>query len=238
MPANDPVSGNDHHATWEEHYSTKPQVWSGRVNTQLAAIAPSLSGGRALDLGCGEGGDAIWLAEHGWTVVGVDVSHTALARARSAAADHGVAGRIEFVQHDLTSSFPEGFFDLVSACFLHSTVEMDRPAILRRAAAAVAPGGALLIVDHAAAPPWATKIHDHQFPSPQEVVAGLDLDDTGWRAQRVEAVTRSASAPDGEPVTVVDNVIWLRRAAAVPSTQPRVGPGPRHRVHNPNGQGG
>ena len=218
------MSGHDHHttdhhttdhqATWEEHYSAKPQVWSGRVNSQLAAIAPHLSGGRALDVGCGEGGDAIWLAEHGWTVVGVDVSHTALARARAAAAERGVAGHIEFAQYDLTSSFPEGSFDLVSACFLHSTVAMDRAAILRRAAAAVAPGGALLIVDHAAAPPWATKMHDHAFPGPQDVLAGLDLDDTRWLAQRVEAVTRSASAPDGAAVTLVDNVMWLRRIAA------------------------
>jgi len=212
-PAHDTSSGNNHYATWEEHYAAKPQVWSGRVNAQLAAIAPHLGGGRALDLGCGEGGDAIWLADQGWIVVGVDVSHTALARARAAAAEHGVAGRVEFAQHDLTSSFSEGSFDLVSACFLHSTVEMDRPAILRRAAAAVAPGGALLIVDHAAAPPWATKMHDHPFPSAQTVVAALNLDDAQWSPRRVEAVSRAATSPDGEPVTLVDNVIWLQRVA-------------------------
>lgn len=207
-------SGPEHAATWEAHYSAKPQVWSGRVNAQLAAIAPHLSGGRALDLGCGEGGDSIWLAEHGWTVVGVDVSHTALARGREAAAEHGVVGHVEFVQHDLTTGFPDGSFDLVSACFLHSPVEMDRSAILRRAAAAVAPGGALLIVDHAAAPPWATKMKDHEFPSAQSVVAGLDLPDGQWVQQRVESVARTASGPDGEPAELVDNVIWLQRAAA------------------------
>jgi ubiquinone/menaquinone biosynthesis C-methylase UbiE len=204
---------SEHHATWEEHYSAKPQVWSGRVNAQLAAIAPGLGGGRALDLGCGEGGDAIWLAEHGWSVLAVDVSHTALARGRSAAAEHGVAGHIEFAQHELTTGFPEGSFDLVSACFLHSTVDMDRSAILRRAAAAVAPGGALLIVDHAAAPPWATKLHDHEFPSAQAVVAGLNLDDSQWITRRMEAVERAATSPDGEPVTLVDNVIWLQRGS-------------------------
>lgn len=204
---------SDHHAAWEEHYAAKPRVWSGRVNTQLAAIAPHLGGGRALDLGCGEGGDGVWLAEHGWTVVGVDVSGTALARAHAAAVGAGVADRIEFVQHDLTSSFPDGSFELVSACFLHSTVDMDRPAILRRAAGAVAPGGALLIVDHAAPPPWATKIHHHEFPSPGSVVAGLNLDDSQWVSVRLEAVTRTASGPDGEPATLVDNVIWLQRTA-------------------------
>ena len=218
MSDTDNLSGNEHHTAWEEHYGAKPQVWSGRVNTQLAAIAPQLGGGRALDLGCGEGGDAIWLAGHGWNVVAVDVSGTALARARDAAGDAGVAGRIEFVQHDLTSSFPDGSFDLVSACFLHSTVDLDRPAILRRAAAAVAPGGALLIVDHAAAPPWATKMHHHEFPSPSSVVAGLNLEQSQWVSQRIEAVTRTVPGPDGEPATLVDNVIWLERAAApVPS---------------------
>ncbi|MCX6481256.1 MAG: class I SAM-dependent methyltransferase, partial [Mycobacterium sp.] len=55
-------------AVWEEHYRAKPQVWSGRVNTQLAEIAGQLPAGRALDLGCGEGADAIWLAEQGWDV--------------------------------------------------------------------------------------------------------------------------------------------------------------------------
>lgn len=207
------MADNEHHATWEEHYSAKPQVWSGRVNTQLAAIAPTLGGNRALDLGCGEGGDAVWLAEHGWTVVATDVSPTALARAREAAEARGVADRIDFVEHDLTSSFPEGAFDLVSAHFLHSTVEMDRSAILRRAAAAVAPGGALLIVDHAAAPPWAGKLHHHEFPSAEAVVAGLALDSDLWRKIRVESVERAARGPDGEQVTLVDNVILLERLA-------------------------
>ena len=205
---------NEHHTTWEEHYSAKPQVWSGKVNAQLAAIAPTLTGTRALDLGCGEGGDAIWLAEHGWTVVGTDVSHTALARARAAAEARGVADRIDFVQHDLTTGFPDGSFDLVSAHFLHSTVEMDRSAILRRAAQAVAPGGALLIVDHAAAPPWATKMHDHEFPTAEAVVAGLALDGDQWRQIRADSVERAARGLEGEEVTLVDNVILLGREPA------------------------
>ena len=205
------MTSNEHHATWEEHYSAKPQVWSGRVNAQLSAIAPTLSGTRALDLGCGEGADAIWLAEHGWTVVAVDVSSTALARAREATESRGVADRIDFVQHDLTSSLPEGSFDLVSAQFLHSTVEMDRSEILRRAAAAVVPGGALLIVDHAAAPPWASKLHHHEFPTADAVVAGLALPGEQWRELRADSVQRPTRGPDGEDVTLVDNVILLSR---------------------------
>ncbi len=200
---------HQHRAAWEEHYAAKPQVWSGRVNARLAETVPTLAGTRALDLGCGEGADAVWLAEHGWTVVAVDVSETALERAGAAASARGVADRIDFQCHDLTSSFPRGSFDLVSAQFLHSTVEMDRSDILRRAAAAVAPGGVLLIVDHAAAPPWATKMHHHEFPTAEEVVAGLGLDE-GWEKQ-IRSVERSARGPEGQEVTLLDNVILLRR---------------------------
>lgn len=209
-----PEAPNEHHAAWEEHYAAKPQVWSGRVNAQLAATVPALAGTRALDLGCGEGADAIWLAERGWTVVAVDVSATALDRARVAAQARGVADRIDFKQYDLTRSFPDGIFDLVSAQFLHSTVDMDRAAILRRAAEAVAPGGALLIVDHAAAPSWATRLHHHEFPSADAVAAALDLDPALWRRQ-LSTVERSAHGPEGEDVTLLDNVILLQRAAAI-----------------------
>jgi SAM-dependent methyltransferase len=205
----------DSHAVWEEHYSAKPRVWSGRVNAQLAAqlaaIAPTLPVGRALDLGCGEGADALWLADHGWTVVAVDVSPTALSRARAAAEESGVAARIEFAEHDLAQSFPEGTFDLVSAQFLHSTVAFDRTAILRRAAAAVAPGGSLLIVDHAAAPPWATRMHHHEFPTPDAVLAGLGLDEQKWQRVRVGSVERTAVGPDGAEAILEDNVILLNR---------------------------
>lgn len=212
------------YATWEQHYTAKPQVWSGRVNTRLAEIVPELSGTRALDLGCGEGADAIWLAEHGWTVVAVDVSDTALARARAAAQDRGVADRIEFSQYDLDSDFPPGQFDLVSAQFLHSPVEKDRPTILRRAVAAVAPGGTLLIVDHAAAPPWATRMHDHVFASAESVLAGLTLDSSGdsagdaagdeaqWERVQIGRVERIVNGPDGQPAALTDNVVRIRRS--------------------------
>ena len=200
----------DAHTVWEEHYTAKPQMWSGRVNVQLAEIAGELTGTRALDLGCGEGADAIWLAEHGWTVVAVDVSTTALHRARAAAESRGIADRIDFQQHDLTVGFPDGAFDLVSVQFLHSTVDMDRLALLRRAAAVVAPGGTLLIVDHASAPPWASKIHDHEFPTVETVLTGLALNDAQWLRIQVGSVERTARGPDGEDAILVDNVIRLR----------------------------
>ena len=75
---------------WEQRYAGAERVWSGRVNATLAAIAGGLEPGRALDLGCGEGGDVIWLAENGWHATGVDLSPTAIDRARTAASARGL----------------------------------------------------------------------------------------------------------------------------------------------------
>ena len=124
----------------------------------------------------------------------------------------GVGDRIEFRQHDLSESFPEANFDLVSAQFLHSTLPLDRTRILKRAADAIHPGGLLLIVDHGGAPPWASKLHhDHEFPSADEVVAALNLPDAEWEPVRVGPIEREATGPNGETGALVDNVIVLRR---------------------------
>lgn len=202
----------DHHAHWEARYAEKPRIWSGRPNARLEEIVGGLTGSRALDLGCGEGGDAMWLAEHGWQVVAVDVSTTALARAAEDAEARGVLAHIDFQQHDLTKTLPDGPFDLVSAHFFHTTVEMDRLGILRRAAATVTPGGTLLIVDHGSAPAWAPEeVHHHEFPPADEVLADLALDDTQWETVRLGPVERDAVGPDGQQATIADNVIQLRR---------------------------
>jgi SAM-dependent methyltransferase len=197
---------------WEAHYGERERIWSGRVNAHFAAVVADLPPGRALDLGCGEGGDAVWLAERGWHVTAVDISETAMQRAAEEARTRGVLERIVFRQHDLSESFPEGTYELISAQFLHSTVRLERPQILRNAAAAVAPGGHLVIVDHGGMPPWATKVpHDHPFPSPEAVLADLDLPSTEWDRVRVDAVDRTATGPDGEVATIQDNVMVLRR---------------------------
>ena len=80
---------------WEKHYGERDRVWSGRVNVQFADVVGDLTPGRALDLGCGEGADAVWLAERGWNVVAIDISETALDRAREAAATRDVSDSIE-----------------------------------------------------------------------------------------------------------------------------------------------
>jgi SAM-dependent methyltransferase len=198
---------------WEEHYGAHERVWSGRVNVRLAELVEPMSPGRALDLGCGEGADAMWLAAHGWHVTAADISQTALDRAAADAAARNLADRIDFQRHDLTRSFPPGVFDLVSAQFLHSTVPMDRPRLLRRAADAVAPGGILIMVDHGAAPPWASKPDQHhlEFPNADEVVSSLNLDGSRWDRVTVAAVERDAVGPAGQQAVLIDNVMVLRR---------------------------
>ena len=171
---------------------------------------PAGRGGRADDAGpC----DALWLAERGWHVTAVDISQTALDRAAADASACDLAASVDFQRHDLTESFPDGVFDLVSAQFLHSTVPMDRARLLRRAADAVAPGGTLLVVDHAAAPPWASKLkhHHHEFPSADEVVESLNLDGSRWDQIRVEAIEREAVGPEGQRSVLTDNVMVLGR---------------------------
>ncbi|MEZ0338491.1 class I SAM-dependent methyltransferase [Mycobacterium sp. pV006] len=195
---------------WEDRYSERPQMFSGRVNHWLAEVAGPLPAGRALDLGCGEGADAVWLAERGWQVTGVDVSETALGRARRAATQRGVDDRVRLVPCDLSVDFPGGTFDLVSAHFLQSLVHLDRARIFARAAAAVTPGGTLLIVDHAAAPPWADHAHDIVFPTVGDVLDVVGID-AGWDQVHAGTVERDAVGPDGRSGVLLDNLIVLRR---------------------------
>jgi len=211
----DDTATQDPKEHWEQRYREREQIWSGRVNARLAEVVTPLTPGDALDLGCGEGGDAVWLAERGWRVVAVDISDTALGRAAAAATERGVADRIDFRQCDLSQGFPAGTFDLVSAQFLHSTVPLDRPRVLSHAAAAVRPGGTLLIVDHGAPPPGASQLgHTHHFPPADEVLDSLALADSEWKRVRVEAAERQAVGPDGQVGTWIDNVMVLRRHAA------------------------
>jgi SAM-dependent methyltransferase len=195
---------------WEDRYAERERIWSGRVNAHLAEIVSPLAPGRALDLGCGEGGDTLWLAEHGWQVLGVDISETALSRAAAEAAARGLTERVRFEQTNLSETFPEGSFDLISAQFLQSLVHLDRERIFAAAARAVSPGGVLLVVDHGAAPPWARHVHDHVFPTVDEVLATIDLGDRQWERVQVGSVEREATGPDGQAGVLLDNLIVLR----------------------------
>lgn len=195
---------------WEDRYRSVQRAWSGRVNPRLVEVATGLPTGRALDLGCGEGADALWLAEHGWQVVAVDVSATALQRATEAASARKLLTHIDFQRHDLNESFPQGMFDLISAQYFHSPARLDRETVLRRAAGRVSQGGVLLIVDHGAAPPWA-RHDDHHFAGIEEVLASLQLEANQWMQLRTEAADREMVGPNGEVGTMTDNIMALRR---------------------------
>lgn len=207
-PAGDPAE------FWEGFYAAADRVWTGRVNAALADVAAGLPPGRALDLGCGEGGDAIWLAGRGWRVTGVDVSATAVARGRAAARAAGLPDdAVDLVVADLATWAPQGSFDLVTASFLQSPVDLPRAVVLRRAAGWVAPGGHLLVVGHAGPPSWAGPEHAtaHAFADPAGDLADLAPDPAGWSVEVAEVRERAVTAPDGTAGTVPDGVLLLSR---------------------------
>lgn len=207
--------------TWESRYRDVDRVWSGKPNTVLVDVAGDLPVGRALDLGCGEGADSVWLAQHGWQVTAIDVSTTAMERGAQAAADAGIpAERIRWARQDLATWMPQEQYDLVSAFFLHSPADLPREEVLRRASGAVAPSSHLLIVGHAAPPPWAMDHHHddgevHQdvreFPTPTEQLAELALPETEWEVQLAETRGREAIGPNGEQAVLQDVVVLVRR---------------------------
>lgn len=212
MTNNDHTPDLDPSAFWEARYAESDRIWSGRVNPVLADIAGGLAPGAALDLGCGEGGDAIWLAQQGWQVTGVDLSGTAVARGLAAATALGIdPQRIRLHAADLSTWTTDERFDLVTAFFLQSPVEFPREAVLRRAGALVAPGGHLLIVAHAAAPPWMGAEHGTHmhFPTPEGDVHAVGAE--GWEVLVAEVRERAATGPNGEPGHLLDSVVHLQR---------------------------
>jgi SAM-dependent methyltransferase len=205
----------DNATIWEGIHRERPErPWDGGANPILIDVAASLPAGTALDLGCGEGSDALWLATRGWRVTAVDISATALARVAARAEAAGVGDRVEVQRHDLGSSFPAGAFDLVSAHYVCSPVALPRERFLRPAARAVAPGGLLLVVEHASVAPWSwDQDPATRFPTPQEVLDSLALEPGAWHAERLETPWRPAVGPDGETASVADNVVAVRRIA-------------------------
>ncbi|MEU7602090.1 class I SAM-dependent methyltransferase [Streptomyces sp. NPDC041003] len=197
---------------WDERYSESTRIWSGNPNEALVREVQRLTPGRALDLGCGEGADAVWLARRGWRVTGTDISKVALGRAAEHATEAGVGDAVEWQRHDFTESFPEGEFDLVSACFLHNYGDFPRARVLRAAAAAVAPGGVLLVVGHAGGPSWdPDRLAGIGFPTPDEVLAQLELAEGAWEVLLAEEHVQALNGPDGRPGTRPDNVVKVRR---------------------------
>ncbi|SOD66115.1 Methyltransferase domain-containing protein [Streptomyces sp. 1222.2] len=146
-PADAYVGDPSVRAEWDSRYTDRAQLWSGRPNGALVAEIAGLTPGRVLDVGCGEGADAVWLARQGWEVTALEVSGVALERAAGHARDAGLT--VRWVHAELTgAALPPASFDLVSAQY-PALLRTPDAAAERALLAAVAPGGVLLLVHHA-----------------------------------------------------------------------------------------
>jgi len=199
---------------WDERYRSRDALWSGNPNRHLVAEASDLIPGHALDVGAGEGADAIWLASRGWHVIAVDLSPVALERAHAHADQAGadIAKRISWVHEDVTSWDPgTGRYDLVSVQYMHLP-PAPRKAMLEQLATAVAPGGNLLIVGHHPSDLQTTVRRPH---TPELLFTGDDiaaeLDSGQWTVITNAASGRTATDPDGNAVTVHDTVFRAMR---------------------------
>jgi SAM-dependent methyltransferase len=199
---------------WDERYRSHSSLWSGHPNRHLVSEAAELIPGTALDVGSGEGADAIWLARRGWQVTAVDLSTVALQRGASHAADAGAetAQRIAWLHEDLITWDPGlARYDLASAQYMHLPAG-PRDALFRRLAASVTPGGTLLIVGHHPSDLQTTMprppLIDLYFTG-DDIVACLDPGD--WDVITNSASPRSGTDPEGRTVTIHDAVLRVRR---------------------------
>lgn len=190
---------------WNRRYAEADLLWSAEPNRFLVAEVSDLPPGRALDLACGEGRNAVWLAQLGWQVVGVDFSSVAIAKARDRAAreDHDV----ELICADLLDYEPEpGRFDLVFVLYLQLPAE-QRKLVLARASRAIAPGGTFLLVGHdllnltdgVGGPSDATVLF-----TPDDIVAEL----SGLEVEKAERVLRDVVDADRP---AIDALVRARR---------------------------
>lgn len=180
-------AGNDRpghgHADWEERYADAP-VWSGNPNVALVAEVADLTPGRALDVGCGEGADAVWLARRGWHVTAIDVATNALERARAAGDAAGV--EVDWVASGLLElDDRDACYDLVTV-FYPALMRTPGGEVEKALLGAVGPGGTLLVVHHANVDREVALSH------------GFDPDDYVGHDDVVAALTESLGADGGE----------------------------------------
>jgi SAM-dependent methyltransferase len=202
---------------WDQRYAESERVWSGRPNQRLVELVADLPVGTALDVGCGEGADVVWLAERGWRATGADLSEVALEKARKHAGEAGVADRTEWVHVDLLAGdpLPRGA-DLVSAMYVH-VPEADFDRVYAAIAGAVRPGGTLLVAGH-----HPDERHtdlrnprlSHLLFAPERVTSVLD---DGWSIDVAEARTREIGDDHGHghghgSAVATDTVVLARRA--------------------------
>jgi SAM-dependent methyltransferase len=201
-------------AAWDERYKQAEWLWSLEPNRFVAEVLGGREPGRALDLACGEGRNALWLASRGWRVTAVDFSEVAVEKGRRRAggwdgagggegAGGGAAGgSVEWAVADVTVYCPEpGGYDLVLIAYLHLSAE-EIDAVLRRAAAALAPGGTLLVVGHDVTN-LSEGVGGPQDPrvlyTPEALAASLG----SLRVERAERVRRPVAGAPREAIDVL-----------------------------------
>lgn len=205
-------------ADWNARYDTSELIWKGEPNQFLPIEVEGLTPGRALDLACGEGRNAVWLATRGWTVTGVDFSEVGLAKAGALAADHAVSGT--WITADATSwEPPAAGFDLVIVFYL----QLPAPALamsLRTAVAALAPGGTFLLVAHdllnlaegVGGPQDASVLTTAEGVLDALAAAELALG-TELVVERSGRIDRVVTTPEGDR-TAIDTIVRARRVGS------------------------
>lgn len=192
---------------WDRRYAEAELVWGAAPNRFLAVEVEELAPGRALDLACGEGRNAVWLATRGWDVVGVDFSAVAIEKARRRARHEGVS--LELVCADLLVYEPaRRAFDLVVVLYLQIPAR-ERRVVLARAAEAVAPGGTFLLVGHDLANLTEGTGGPHDpcvLYTPEEIASELP----GLEVERAERVLRDV---DGADRPAIDALVRASRPA-------------------------
>ena len=199
--------GHHHDAAfWDQMYRSRPR--KTEPNVVLAETVAGRSPGTALDVCCGMGADAIWLAKQGWKVTAIDMSNVALDRAR----DVDVAREVTWIHGDaLVWQPPFEAYDLVSSQFLH-VAPAERPALFRKLGSSVRRGGTLLVVAHHASDLQTTV---GRPPNPElyftadEIAASLAPEQ--WEIRFSGTRPRSGTDHQGRALTIQDMVFTARR---------------------------
>lgn len=192
---------------WNERYASTDLVWSAGPNAFLPPEVAGLAPGRALDLACGEGRNALWLAEQGWDVTAVDFADAGVDKGRRLGDERGIA--VDWQVADVTTWRPVAPFDLVVVFYLQLPAE-EMADVLAMAADAVAPGGTFLLVAHDRSNlesgyggPGDVSV----LPTPQSVVGAIG----GLEVDRALVVERPVDTPDGERIAL-DTFVRAHRA--------------------------
>ncbi|MGA7270866.1 MAG: class I SAM-dependent methyltransferase [Acidimicrobiia bacterium] len=185
---------------WDDRYREKPLLWSRGPNQFVESELADLEPGTALDLACGEGRNAVWLAARGWEVTGVDFSAVALDRARRRASEEGV--EVDWVETDVQTWEPGRTLDLVLIAYLHLTTEV-RAGLVKRAVDWLAPGGYLFIVAHDQATAGVSGPSDPDLLWDPDTAAR-------WVTPLTVLFSRSARRETEEGATALDTVLLAR----------------------------